>query len=50
MPALDGTTVVDFTRQLPGPYASRELLRRGARVFKIEPPEGDPRRPSGTAP
>lgn len=41
MPALDGTTVVDFTRQLPGPYASRELLRRGARVVKIESPEGD---------
>ncbi len=41
MPALDGTTVVDFTRQLPGPYASRELLRRGARVIKVEPPEGD---------
>jgi alpha-methylacyl-CoA racemase len=41
MPSLDGTTVVDFTRQLPGPYASRELLRRGARVVKIEPPEGD---------
>jgi len=41
MPALAGTTVVDFTRQLPGPFASRELLRRGARVVKIEPPEGD---------
>jgi alpha-methylacyl-CoA racemase len=41
MPALDGTTVVDFTRQLPGPFASRELLRRGARVVKVEPPEGD---------
>jgi crotonobetainyl-CoA:carnitine CoA-transferase CaiB-like acyl-CoA transferase len=41
MPALDGTTVVDFTRQLPGPYATRELLRRGARVVKVEPPEGD---------
>jgi crotonobetainyl-CoA:carnitine CoA-transferase CaiB-like acyl-CoA transferase len=41
MPALDGMTVVDFTRQLPGPFASRELLRRGARVVKIEPPEGD---------
>ena len=41
MPALDGMTVVDFTRQLPGPYASRELLRRGARVVKIEPPDGD---------
>ena len=41
MPALDGLTVVDFTRRLPGPYATRELLRRGARVVKIEPPEGD---------
>jgi alpha-methylacyl-CoA racemase len=39
---LSGTTVVDFTRQLPGPFASRELLRLGARVVKVEPPEGDP--------
>ncbi len=38
---LEGLLVVDFTRQLPGPYASRELLRLGARVVKIEPPEGD---------
>ncbi|MGZ4289884.1 MAG: CoA transferase [Gaiellaceae bacterium] len=41
MGALDGVTVVDFTRQLPGPYASRELARRGARVVKVEPPAGD---------
>jgi alpha-methylacyl-CoA racemase len=40
--SLSGTTVVDFTRQLPGPFASRELLRFGARVVKVEPPEGDP--------
>lgn len=33
---------MDFTRQLPGPFASRELLRLGARVVKVEPPEGDP--------
>jgi crotonobetainyl-CoA:carnitine CoA-transferase CaiB-like acyl-CoA transferase len=45
MGALDGLTVVDFTRQLPGPLASRELLRRGARVVKVEPPEGDPMPP-----
>ncbi|HEU5363486.1 MAG TPA: CaiB/BaiF CoA-transferase family protein [Gaiellaceae bacterium] len=45
MDALAGVTVVDFTRQLPGPYASRELLRRGARVVKVEPPEGDPMPP-----
>ena len=42
MPSLSGITVVDFTRQLPGPFASRELLRLGARVVKVEPPEGDP--------
>ena len=41
MGALAGVTVVDFTRQLPGPYASRELLRRSARVIKVEPPAGD---------
>src|SRR5215218_6079968 len=39
---LRGTLVADLTRYLPGPFASRELLRLGARVVKIEPPEGDP--------
>src|SRR5881398_1545425 len=39
---LSGLTVADFTRYLPGPFASRELLRLGARVVKVEPPEGDP--------
>lgn len=41
MQPLQGLTVFDFSRQLPGPFASRELLRLGARVVKIEPPEGD---------
>src|ERR1700745_3864441 len=40
---LAGIVVVDFTRYLPGPYASRELLERGARVVRIEAPGGDPR-------
>lgn len=40
--ALTGVTVADLTRQLPGPFASRELLRLGARVVKIEPRGGDP--------
>jgi alpha-methylacyl-CoA racemase len=42
MQPLAGHLVVDFTRQLPGPYASRDLMRLGARVVKVEPPEGDP--------
>jgi len=44
VPPLAGTTVADLTRYLPGPFASRELLRLGARVVKIEPPGGDPSR------
>ena len=36
--------VVDFTRYTPGAFAGRELLRHGARVVKVEAPEGDPLR------
>jgi crotonobetainyl-CoA:carnitine CoA-transferase CaiB-like acyl-CoA transferase len=46
---LADTLVVDFTRYLPGAYASRELTRLGARVVRIEPPGGDPMRRSATA-
>ena len=35
---------MDFTRYLPGPFASRELLERGARVVRVEAPGGDPMR------
>jgi alpha-methylacyl-CoA racemase len=41
---LDGLLVVDLTRYLPGPFASRELLELGARVVRLEPPGGDPMR------
>jgi crotonobetainyl-CoA:carnitine CoA-transferase CaiB-like acyl-CoA transferase len=41
---LLGTVVVDFSWYLPGPFATRELLRLGARVVRVEPPEGDPLR------
>jgi alpha-methylacyl-CoA racemase len=41
---LAGILVVDFTRYLPGPFASRELLERGARVVRVEAPGGDPMR------
>lgn len=44
MRPLEGILVVDLTRYLPGPFASRELLRLGARVVRIEPPGGDPMR------
>jgi alpha-methylacyl-CoA racemase len=44
VPALSDVLVVDFTWYLPGPFASRELARLGARVVRIEPPEGDPMR------
>src|SRR6266511_1875273 len=44
MPPLAGLLVVDLTRYLPGAYAGRELLRLGARVARIEAPEGEPLR------
>jgi alpha-methylacyl-CoA racemase len=44
VPPLAGLLVVDLTRYLPGPFASRELLRLGARVVRLESPEGDPMR------
>jgi alpha-methylacyl-CoA racemase len=44
MQALAGTLVVDFTRFLPGAFASRELQRHGARVVRVEQPGGDPMR------
>ncbi len=48
MQPLSGTLVVDFSRYLPGAFASRELLGLGARVVCVEPPGGDPMR--NTAP
>lgn len=39
--------VVDFTRLLPGPYATLRLSDMGARVIKVEPPGGDPARVIG---
>ena len=44
MKPLTGTLVVDLTRYFPGPFASRELLRLGARVVRLEAPDGDPLR------
>jgi alpha-methylacyl-CoA racemase len=48
-PPLAGILVVDLARYLPGAFASRELLRLGARVVRIEAPEGDPMRRTAPA-
>ena len=45
MKSLDGLTVLDMTRQLPGAVATLCLANFGAEVIKIEQPgNGDPAR------
>lgn len=41
---LDGVLVADFTMRGPGPFATAQLARLGARVVKFEPENGDPSR------
>ncbi|MEQ9815304.1 MAG: CoA transferase [Azospirillaceae bacterium] len=51
-PPLQGVRVLDFTENLPGPFAGMILAQLGATVVKIERPGGDPmrgRRPGGFA-
>ncbi len=44
MDALEGLTVLDFTGNIAGPYATKLLADMGARVIKVERPGGDPAR------
>jgi len=46
---LAGFLAVDLSRYLPGAFAARELRRLGARVVRLEPPEGDPMRHTAPA-
>ncbi len=39
---LKGVRIADFSRLLPGPFASELLIKMGAEVQCILPPEGDP--------
>ena len=41
---LEGLEVLDFSQNLPGPYATFLLSSWGANVVKVEPPKGDPAR------
>ena len=43
-PPLDGVTVVELATYYAAPYASTLLAELGARVIKLEQPDGDPHR------
>ena len=48
--SLSGLTVIDLTRGVAGPYATKLLADQGADVIKLEPPAGDTTRQFGPFP
>jgi crotonobetainyl-CoA:carnitine CoA-transferase CaiB-like acyl-CoA transferase len=44
---LDGIRILDFTQNLPGPFASQRLAYLGAEVVKVEPLSGESARHIG---
>src|SRR5262245_66650043 len=46
---LDGITVLDFSEYIAGPYCGSLLADFGARVIKVEPPDGAEERRLGNA-
>lgn len=48
--SLEGVRVIELTRNVSGPYATKLLAEQGAEVIKLEPPGGDPSRTFGPFP
>lgn len=46
-PPLDGVTVIDLSHVYNGPYATFLMAMAGARVIKVEPPQGEHLRSRG---
>ena len=44
---LSGAVILDLSRILAGPYCTLLLHELGARVIKVEPPQGDDSRAYG---